>query len=568
MASDGVHKIGKEGGNWRDLVKVVGVAAGLRMLWGAYQTANNLTWKSASESAMYSHWVAFCQGLVEKGIVPEYLALDPEGRKIPVPSPSPMPFKEPPTRVADAKILQPLKLRGLTIRNRVVRAAAFDGETEQEYFDTHIAQAQGGVGMTTVAYCCVSHDGKTFDDQLVMSEDRRGFLTRLADAVHEHGAAISAQLTHGGSFADSEAIAPAKQMAPSSVFAPSGMNFPRAMTTKDLDKMLDDFAFSARLAKETGFDCLELHCGHGYLLSQFLSPSQNVRTDKYGGSAEKRAEFPAQVLRRCRAEVGEDFPIIVKLNMHDGMNGGLEINDATVAAKVLRAASADGFVMTGGFVSQNGFYMLRGNTPQDKLVQALPHTWKKIAVMIFGPLAVPPIEYEDCFFRDGARHIMKELGPDVPVCLMGGVNSFSEMEGAMDEGFGFVQIARGLIREPDLVNRITATLQLKEKGLREDVSEDIESSCVRCNMCVLASVNPAASFGCPFQRMDAKRRAAQDLPAVFSVEQMENALNPVHQAGLEPNPVSANTTLRILPSKDQDIEDIEDMFIRAPRSYI
>lgn len=505
----------------------------LRLLWRAYEDVHKLSWAEMTESDMYAAWLKFCKGLNEH-ILPEYLPKDADGVTMTVPSSSPMvQASRIPRKVEDSRVLKPFQLRGLKLRNRIIRAAAFDGEQEEDCIATHVGMAKGGVGMTTVAYCCVSPNGKTFDGQLVMEDTRKEFLTRLAGQVHLHGAAISAQLTHGGSFSDRESIGWEQQQAPSKVFNFAGFDFPRTMTLEDCDVMADNFARAAKLAQECGFDCVEIHVGHGYLLSQFLSPKMNTRSDVYGGDAQRRAEFPAECVRRCRRAVGEDFPIIVKMNAHDGMWFGLELADATIAADVLADASADAIIVTCGSVSRNGFYMLRGNTPQAKLVQALPHDLKKLAMMVFGPLAVPEVPYEDCFLRQSARHILKAVSHKTAVVLMGGVNSFSEMEGAMEEGFELVQIARGLIREPDLINRITATLLLQEHGILipdraisdsqdgssngHDEVSDPRSSCIRCNMCVIATVDPSASFGCPFQKMDAKRRSDRGLPEILSV---------------------------------------------------
>ncbi|GBG32933.1 12-oxophytodienoate reductase-like protein [Hondaea fermentalgiana] len=547
----------------RQVVKAVGAAVALRLLWLAYEKTLNVSWKSMTESQAYEAWLKFCK-TINQHALPEYLPKDAQGKRMSVPSATPMVAATSlPHSVSEARILAPARLRGLTLRNRVIRAAAFDGENEQDCIQTHVDVAKGGVGMTTVAYCCVSSNGRSFDNQLVMEASRSEFLHRLTNAVHEHGAAISAQLTHGGSFADRAAIGHEYQVAPSVVFNPAGFDFPRAMTLEDCNVMADNFAKAAGLAKECGFDCIELHAGHGYLLSQFLSPRMNLRNDCYGGTPEKRAAFPAECLRRCRAAVGDDFPIIVKLNVHDGRWFGLELADATIAAHALADASADAIIVTCGSVAHNGFYMMRGNTPQAKLVQALPHAAKKLAMMVFGPVAVPDVPYEDCFLRESARHILAEVGNKTTVVLMGGVNSFSEMEGAMEEGFGFVQIARGLIREPDLVNRIEASLRLRalvnngshptplEDGEDDEISNP-RSSCIRCNMCVIATVDPQASFGCPFQKMDAARRTAAGKPAVFAVADYEREL--------------AQDVIRThAVRQDADLGDIEDLIAVSAR---
>jgi len=547
----------------RRAVQLAGALLAMRLWWLVrLQDERSIPWKALTESVVFQQWLAFAR-VLNRRVLPQYHPKDAQGKIIPVPSKSPMPFAPEPRRLKDCKILQPIQLRGLTLRNRVIRAAAFDGDTEDDLIATHVDQSKGGVGMTTVAYCCVSHDGKTFDDQLVMEENRHDFLQSLTSQVHRYGAAISAQLTHGGSFADRECIGKI-QLAPSAVFNTAGMDFPRAMTMEDCDEMAKNFANSARLAKECGFDCIELHVGHGYLLSQFLSPKMNVRNDKFGGDAKRRAEFPAECLRRCRTAVGEDFPIIVKMNVHDGMWGGLELADAMVAAEILTDASADAIIVTCGNVSRSGMYMLRGKTPQERLVQTLPHALKKVAMMIFGPFAAPDFYYEDCFLRDSARYVLEKPGAKVPVILMGGVNSLSEMEGAMEEGFACVQIARGLIREPDLVNRIEANIRFVEE---EEEIENVEallnvsSSCIRCNMCVIASFDPDSSSGCPFQKLDVKRRNAKGFNGVMSVQEHRQVLRNAKWNGTRRN--KSISMQGISASKERDLRDLEDLIVAS-----
>lgn len=255
------------------VLEIGGVVAAA-LLWRAYVTARGLSWQQATESPAFRAWVKLCR-LLNAHVLPEYVAVDAGGAALPLPSSSPpMAARDGlPRSVGACLTLRPLQLGGLRLRNRVVRAAAYDGESEAEIIQTHVDQAIGGVALTTVAYCCVLPNGRTFDGQLVMSEERRGFLRRLADAVHAHGAAVCAQLTHGGSFADRETIGQ-QQLAPSAVFNTAGFDYPRAVSTEECEALADAFAAAALLAKETGFDCVELHVGHGYLLSQvrYCSP--------------------------------------------------------------------------------------------------------------------------------------------------------------------------------------------------------------------------------------------------------------------------------------------------------
>ena len=236
------------------------------------------------------------------------------------------------------RCLQPWTLNGLALPNRVIRAAAFAGATLEEMTKTHVELAEGGVGMTTVAYACVSSDGRTFKNQLDLSKMETGecdvvddvrsrvtltplffprtavALRSLTDSVHDAGAKVSVQLTHAGGFASTEVIGK-RQKAPSASFSPANLNWSEEMSEDDLNRIAGDFAHAAAIAVTvSGFDAVELHCGHGYLLSQFLSPSTNAsRGDGYGGKrVEDRMRFPLRVLRAVRAAVGSGVPVLVK----------------------------------------------------------------------------------------------------------------------------------------------------------------------------------------------------------------------------------------------------------------
>lgn len=438
----------------------------------------------------------------------------------------------PPPEGAAVRCFTPAKLRGLTLRNRIIRAAAYGGSEEEDLVKTHVDVARGGVGMTTIAYASISSAGRTFEKQVVLDESFRDMLTRLCAAVHGHGAAIAIQLTHSGAFAD-PSITRVPSLAPSRIFNEGGFNWCREMTTEDLAQHRAEFARAALLAVACGFDALELHFGHGYLLSQFLSPSTNRRKDRYGGSIENRMRFPLEVLHAVRAAIGEAVPIIVKMNMNDGFAGGLELPDAIEVAKAIeQTGEADMLVLSGGFVSRNGFYMLRGTTPLLSLARAMPGWAKGLAVLLFGPFFVPTVPFEECFFRDEARTILKAVRR-IPLCIIGGVTRLSHIEGALHEGFEFVQMARALIREPDLVLKMRRELEESQRssGKPENAAQaeqqpagssgrgtsraqgnepavfwpprhgDVQSKCIHCNECVIGTIAGGGTY-CPERLKD------------------------------------------------------------------
>lgn len=418
-----------------------------------------------------------------------------------------------PTSREDARCLSPLSLRsGLILKNRVIRAAAFGGSSVDDLIRTHVEVAKGGVAMTTIAYAAVSPGGRTFDTQILLTggDDNNALLRdlrRLTSAVHDAGAAISIQLTHAGSFSDRK-VTKVRQLAPSPRFNPAGIDFPKAMDGEDLKAVKSDFVSAALLVKSAGFDCVELHVGHGYLLSQFLCPFTNFRTDRYGGpDIANRVRYPLEVFDAVRDAVGHAFPIVVKLNMHDGFEGGMTLDDAIHCAKAFALRGADALVLTGGFTSRNGFYMLRGTTPLAAMAEALGGL-KGLAVRLLGPLLVPTVPFEECFFRDQANAVREAVGPGCPVCLLGGITSLSAIEGAVCDGFDLVQMARALIHNPSLVRDIERHLdeQLPE-AIAERASahagrpgaadvEDVKSGCNHCNECVVATLDPKRDSRC------------------------------------------------------------------------
>lgn len=250
------------------------------------------------------------------------------------------------------------------------------------------------------------------------------------------------------------------------------------------------------------FDAVELHVGHGYLLSQFLTPFCNRRSGKYGGpTAADRLACPLAVLRAVRASVGEDVPIIVKMNVTDGLPSpgwGLTLSDAIEAARGFEQGGADALVLSGGTVSRSGFAMLTGDVPRFDMARAMPGWLSAIGLIFFGWLYVPEIPFEEAFFRGQARAVLSAV-ERIPVGLIGGVTTVATINGALSEGFGFVQMARALIRQPDFVRRIE--LAAKTPDLT------IASPCIHCNQCVVATLDPNRPVECP------ERRAGQSTPA-------------------------------------------------------
>jgi 2,4-dienoyl-CoA reductase-like NADH-dependent reductase (Old Yellow Enzyme family) len=326
--------------------------------------------------------------------------------------------------------------------------------------------------MTTVAYCAVAPDGRTFGEQMVLSDENVPRLRLLTDAVHAQGAAVSAQLGHCGGFTKNKALSRAP-VGPSLAFneygSLSGIPRVRAAKEEDIAELIAAFAGAARRAKEAGFDAVELHLGHGYLLSQWLSPAKNRRRDEHGGSLENRLRFPLAVVAALRAELGPEFPILAKTNLRDGFRGGLELEESIEIAKALEAASVDAIVPSGGFVNKNAFYLVRGGRPLLKMI-AVEKSWRqKAAMAIFGPFLVRPYAFEETFFFDDASKLLDAV--NIPIVLLGGIASRDNVAKAMGAGFEFLALGRALIADPNLVTEMQA-------GTKE------RTRCDRCNVCM------------------------------------------------------------------------------------
>ena len=367
------------------------------------------------------------------------------------------------------------ELEALKLRNRIIRAGCFEGmcrngEVTEQLIEHHRRVAEGGVAMTTVAYCSVSFDGRAFEHEMWMRPELVPNLKRLTDAVHKAGASISIQLGHCGYFANKKVIK-RKPLGASRKYNLFQQSFCKAMGLSEIEDKINDFATAAHLAIQAGFDAVEIHAGHGYLLSQFMSPYTNKRKDKYGGSLANRMRFPAMVIQRVRGVVGPDFPILVKMNIRDGMKGGLEPDEAIEAAKIFESAGASALIPSAGFTSKTPFYMLRGNLPVNEMVKNRKDLITKIGLQLFGRLMVQEYKFEKMFLLDGAEKIKNAV--KIPVIYIGGAVSKYDMNKAIADGFEFIQIGRATIRNPNFLNDL-------KNGLIE------ESDCDHCNRCVAA----------------------------------------------------------------------------------
>jgi 2,4-dienoyl-CoA reductase-like NADH-dependent reductase (Old Yellow Enzyme family) len=345
----------------------------------------------------------------------------------------------------------------------------------------HEAFAAGGVGLTTVAYCAVSPDGRTFVDQVTMDRQSLPDLKALTDAVHRHGAAASAQITHGGCFTFLPELTTGRPLSASGGFNKvgimSGRFLRRAMTEADMDRIAGEFAAAALLAREAGFDAVEIHMGHGYLLSQFVSPLYNKRRDQYGGSVENRVRYPAMVLRRVLDAVGNDMAVICKFSVTDGAAGGNTSDDGAKVAQVLEREGAHMLVLSAGMNVESVTTMFGSSFPKEN--RAKPPNLIIAAGMWVQSFTEPKnVVFRELYLLEHSRKVRAAV--KMPLAYLGGVESLANVEQAMGEGFDAVALGRGLIFDPALVN-----------NLHNHASE--KSGCIRCNRCVTMMYTPGGT---------------------------------------------------------------------------
>jgi 2,4-dienoyl-CoA reductase-like NADH-dependent reductase (Old Yellow Enzyme family) len=370
------------------------------------------------------------------------------------------------------QVFESAKLGPVTLRNRIIKAATFEGVmpkglVTEALIDFHRRVASGGVGMTTVAYLAVSPEGRTDRHCILLRPEALPGLRQLTEAVHEEGAAIAAQVGHAGPVANSRSNK-APSLAPSNGFSPMGTRL-RGVTEADITRIVEDYRNAAIMVLEAGFDSIEIHLGHNYLLSAFLSPKLNRRTDQWGGSLENRARFPRRVAEVVREAVGDRIAVTAKLNMADGVPGGFWLDESVEVGRMLQSdGSFDALELTGGSSLANPMYLFRGEAPLKEFGATLPPVIQ-LGFRVLGKRFMPSYPFEEAFFLPYARQFRDAL--DMPLILLGGINRIDTIERAVDDGFDFVAMARALLREPDLVNKF-------RKGASN------ESLCIHCNKCM------------------------------------------------------------------------------------
>ncbi len=373
-----------------------------------------------------------------------------------------------------SKLFTPASIGPLTLRNRTIRSAAFESmcpgnKPSQELYDYHVSVARGGVGMTTIAYAAVMQSGLSFDRQLWLRPEIVPGLRKITDAIHAAGAAASIQLGHCGNMSHKSicGVTPVGACTGFNLYSPT---FVRGLRKDELPTVAKAFGDAVRLAREAGFDAVEVHAGHGYLISQFLSPYTNRRKDEYGGSLENRMKFMDMCMSEVMTAAKSDIAVLVKMNMRDGFKGGMDIDESLTVGKRLVEDGAQALVLSGGFVSKAPMYVMRGAMPIRTMTHYMDCWWLKYGVRLVGKYMIPTVPFQEAYFLEDAKRFRQEI-TSIPIVYVGGLVSREKIDEVLDSGFEFVQMARALLNEPGFVNRMRA-------------EENARCACGHSNYCI------------------------------------------------------------------------------------
>lgn len=377
-----------------------------------------------------------------------------------------------------SELFTPFKLGPIELRNRTIRSAAFENmcpgnKPSAMLKDYHVSVARGGVGMTTVAYCAVDQSGVSFDGQLYIREEIKPALKDLTDAIHAEGAKASIQLGHCGNMTHFYTCGyrmPVGASTGINIYSPTLV---RGLRKDEIKLIVKHFGEAVDFCRECGFDCVEIHAGHGYLISQFLSPYTNHRKDEYGGSLESRMRMMNEVLDEVMAHAGDDMAVVVKTNMFDGFKGGLQEEDCLKVAKAIERHGVHAIVLSAGFVSKAPMVILGGAMPLRTLAHYMnpwKFWWLKAGLAMAGRALIPTVPYRELYFLESAKRFRKALS--LPLIYVGGIQSRAGCETVLSEGFKLIQMAHVLVNDPAFVAK------MKEAG------PDYQSACLRSNYCV------------------------------------------------------------------------------------
>ena len=377
-----------------------------------------------------------------------------------------------------------MNLKGVELKNRLVRSATHEAMADENGFPTdnlfklYERLAKGGVGLIITGYTFVSKDGKS---NAMLGIDRDEHIPKyqeLVDHVHRNGAKIAMQINHCGRQTTKE-ITGTQTIAPSAVKDNSFLDTPRAMTDQDIDNVIEAFAKASKRVKDSNFDSVQLHGAHGFLINQFLCPHTNRRKDKWGGSLENRMRILQNIYKACREQVGDDYPIFIKINGYDNMKNGIKEEEGIIMAEMIADMGFDAIEVSCG-IGEDGGSTLRGGFPIDVAIETWP-MYKKQNVILkfimrhFGEKIVKPVPFSQGFNRDVAKKIKSKV--NVPIFLVGGMVDPSAMEDVIEKGDAdYISLSRALVNNPNFPNKIM-------EGNME------QSKCIHCNLCLFGIIS-------------------------------------------------------------------------------
>jgi 2,4-dienoyl-CoA reductase-like NADH-dependent reductase (Old Yellow Enzyme family) len=393
-----------------------------------------------------------------------------------------------------AKAFAPARLGTLALKNRILKAATYEGKTPNGIPGENLKQfhkeiVAGGVAMTTIGYCTTEADGRINDQMMWLHETIRPQLTNMITELKQVSpdVKVSGQMTHCGNFSKVRKLQRLKRpLGPSRAFnmlgAPSGLPFAGAMTLADIDYLVETYREAALFMQGVGFDAAEIHFGHGYGLSQFISPRTNKRNDEYGGNLANRMRLPLRVLDAVKTAVGDSFPIMGKMNMTDGVRDGVHLPEAIEIATLFDEAGIDGLICSGGTSPFNPMVYFRGDSLADGMIEQQTNPLAKLGLKLIGSKMFRDYPYFENYFLEDAKKIRDRV-KNCQMIYIGGCTELESLEAVIKEGFDFVQMGRPLIKDPNYVNNAMANANYK-------------NGCIHCNRCASLIEAPGGIY-CP-----------------------------------------------------------------------
>jgi 2,4-dienoyl-CoA reductase-like NADH-dependent reductase (Old Yellow Enzyme family) len=371
-------------------------------------------------------------------------------------------------------LFEPKAIGKLVLKNRLVRAPTVEklctaeGHFTPQLLDLYTRLAEGGVGLIITGGAHVQRNGRGLPNKIGFHQDDviEGYRT-LSDRIHSYGVKVIVQLGHCGRQGTVEVVGETP-IAPSPVANLLGV-VPVPMTARQISETIANFIRAAERVMEAGFDGVEIHAGHGYLIHEFLSPRTNLRNDEWGGSFENRLRFLTEIYRGMRRQLGGETPILLTLNANDYLEDGIGVGDALRIAEQMSALGIDAIDVTAG-TWETHFFMSRGDIPRNYWLYARAEGEEKERVGERLTRLAREVRFQEAYLSEYAREIRKKV--QCPLILVGGLRTVRVMEEILEEGAAdFISLCRPLIRDPEFPNLI-------RRGLAE------KSTCINCNLCL------------------------------------------------------------------------------------